>query len=239
MGIDKGAEGNAAMKRWKRKEQNRELKKTQENSTTEKNLWLNPILHLFFWFRCVKAILSWRNIWSHLNAISAHLDGNIDVLASVQPHNHAVLKIAASVLISFLFVIQVQLYFVEEEEPQTITALKWPHVANGIRSSIWYMWAVCAAVCLVHKKKRASGAKEEHVAMKTAKHQPTFSRLTCHVCYYQRLLSLDVSWCWINTPDRWQACETCWGTRYWEINIILALLTTENYLFFHLDSCFF
>lgn len=43
-----------------------------------------------------------------------------------------------------------------------------------------------------------------------------------------------MSWCRINTPDRWQACVTCWGACYWEINTILALLTTGNYLLFSL-----
>lgn len=47
-------------------------------------------------------------------AFSAHRADcgcKMDILASVQPHNHAELKIAAYVLISLLFVIQVQLLF--------------------------------------------------------------------------------------------------------------------------------
>lgn len=119
----------------------------------------------------------------HTSSYFRSFGWEINALASVQPHNHAVLKIAASVLIPLLFVIQVQLLFcggggaTNNNSTEMGTRGQWHQVKH-----LKYVSGLCCCLSCPQKK-RASGAKVEHVAVETAKHQPTFSRLSCHVCY--------------------------------------------------------
>lgn len=162
------------------------MKKTQENSTTEKIFALIlPILHLFFFFVVCEIYPVMTQHMVTPRAFSAHRSAcgcEMDILASVQPHIHAALKIAACVLISLLFVIQVQLLFLWRRRGSKQQHLfKWAGRANGTAQT--FGTCVLFALLFVFLTKRASGAKVERVAVKTAERRPAFSRLSCHVCY--------------------------------------------------------
>lgn len=101
----------------------------------------------------------------------------MDILAWVQPRIHAELKIAACVLISLLFVIQVQLLFcggggaTKQQQQQHLNGHVWlmaPAQTFGMRAPFVLT-------------KRAPAAEGERVAVEAA----VFSRLSRHVCHHR------------------------------------------------------
>lgn len=79
----------------------------------------------------------------------------MDTLASVQPHIHAALKIAACVLISLLFVIQVQLLFCGGGGGATSDS------STYLNGHAWLMASTgnAGAACLLNKKSIGSQSR--------------------------------------------------------------------------------